>query len=221
MLPPNERNYHHQEPRADFPARNSPIYSSNRSTEHLRLSNLQNDRNFVQEVLDPSETSKPSPMYSPSRNDNSRIITNNNNIRGSPKSSPTHNQISSDTVAQNVINSPRHVSPSSTNNIGSPLRGQIQTPVTTGTPTTTESDPNIHGPRITSLPPGVTSGVAGPVFLNAGVPVLQRPSEPEPEERKSVSPPMKPSGKGLLPYNVIPPRPSVRNYNIKKLIYEN
>lgn len=208
VLPPNERNYHHQEPRSEFPARNSPIYSSNRSSEHLRLSNLQNDRNFIQDAPDPSDTSKPSPIYSSSRSDSSRIIANN--VRGSPKVSPTHNQVSSDTIAQNVINSPRHVSPSSANNtIGSPLRGQIQTPVTTGTPIATESEPNVHGPRITSLPPGVTSGVAGPVFLNAGVPILQRPSEPEPEERKSVSPPMKPtSGKGLLPYNVIPPRPS-------------
>ncbi|XP_060823888.1 LIM domain-containing protein jub [Bombus pascuorum] len=210
MLPPNERNYHHQEPRSEFPVRNSPIYSSNRSSEHLRLSNLQNDRSFVQDATDPSDTSKPSPMYSPSRSDSSRTVVNNNSARGSPKVSPTHNQVSSDTVAQNVINSPRHVSPSSANNIiGSPLRGQVQTPVTTGAPTIAESDPNVHGPRITSLPPGVTSGVAGPVFLNAGVPVLQRPPEPELEERKSVSPPIKPtSGKGLLPYNVIPPRPS-------------
>ncbi|XP_003494607.1 LIM domain-containing protein jub [Bombus impatiens] len=210
MLPSNERNYHHQEPRSEFPVRNSPIYSSNRSSEHLRLSNLQNDRSFVQDTTDPSDTSKPSPMYSPSRSDSSRTVANNNSTRGSPKVSPTHNQVSSDTVAQNVVNSPRHVSPSSASNIiGSPLRGQVQTPVTTGAPNIAESDPNVHGPRITSLPPGVTSGVAGPVFLNAGVPVLQRPPEPELEERKSVSPPIKPtSGKGLLPYNVIPPRPS-------------
>ncbi|XP_033205978.2 LIM domain-containing protein jub [Bombus vancouverensis nearcticus] len=210
MLPSNERNYHHQEPRSEFPVRNSPIYSSNRSSEHLRLSNLQNDRSFVQDTTDPSDTSKPSPMYSPSRSDSSRTVANNNSARGSPKVSPTHNQVSSDTVAQNVVNSPRHVSPSSASNIiGSPLRGQVQTPVTTGAPTIAESDSNVHGPRITSLPPGVTSGVAGPVFLNAGVPVLQRPPEPELEERKSVSPPIKPtSGKGLLPYNVIPPRPS-------------
>ncbi|XP_003400024.2 LIM domain-containing protein jub [Bombus terrestris] len=210
MLPPNERNYHHQETRSEFPVRNSPIYSSNRSSEHLRLSNLQNDRSFVQDSTDPSDTSKQSPMYSPSRSDSSRTVANNNSTRGSPKVSPTHNQVSSDTVAQNVINSPRHVSPSSANNtIGSPLRGQVQTPVTTGAPNIAESDSNVHGPRITSLPPGVTSGVAGPVFLNAGVPVLQRPPEPELEERKSVSPPIKPtSGKGLLPYNVIPPRPS-------------
>ena len=209
VLSPNERNYHHQEPRTDFPARNSPIYSSNRSTEHLRLSNLQTDRNYIQESSEPSET-KPAPIYSPRSNDSSRIMANNNGLRRSPKPSPTHNPLPSDTVKQNVINSPRHVIPSSSNNImGSPVRGQVQAPVTSATTTTTESDPSVHGPRITSLPPGVTSGVAGPVFLNAGVPVLQRPSEPEPEERKSVSPPIKPaSGKGLLPYNIIPPRPS-------------
>ncbi|XP_076762346.1 LIM domain-containing protein jub isoform X2 [Xylocopa sonorina] len=211
VLPLSERNYHHQESRPEFPARNSPIYCSNRSSEHLRLSNLQNDRSFIQDAPDLSETSKPSPIYSPSRGDSSRIVANNNIVRGSPKTSPTHNQVSPDIVAQNVINSPsRHVSPASANHtIGSPLRGQVQTPVTTGMHTAAETDSNIHGPRITSLPPGVTSGVAGPVFLNAGVPVLQRPTEHEPEERKSVSPPIKPtSGKGLLPYNVIPPRPS-------------
>ncbi|XP_033333488.1 LIM domain-containing protein jub isoform X1 [Megalopta genalis] len=213
VLPPLERSYYHQEPRSEFPARNSPIYSSNRSTEHLRLSNLQNDRNFIQDVPDPSDTK--SPVYTTNRAEASRIIANNHIARGSPKVSPTHNQVSSDTVTHNMINSPRHVSSSSANNVmGSPLRGQVQAPVTSATTTTTEPDLNVHGPRITSLPPGVTSGVAGPVFLNAGVPVLQRPSEPELEERKSVSPPIKPTaGKGLLPYNVIPPRPSVRNHS--------
>ena len=209
VLPPNERSYHHQEPRSEFSARNSPIYSSNRSSEHLRLTNLQSDRSFVQNVPESSET-KTTPMYSPSRSDCSRIVNNNNGVRGSTKISPIHNQAPSDIITQNVMKSPRHMSPSSSNNVvGSFISGQVQPPVTTATATITESDTNVHGPRITSLPPGVTSGVAGPVFLNAGVPVLQRPAEPEPEERKSVSPPVKPaSGKGLLPYNVIPPKSS-------------
>ncbi|XP_011147112.1 LIM domain-containing protein jub [Harpegnathos saltator] len=207
--PQNERNYH-QENRGDFPTRNSPVYSSNRSVEHLRLGTLQqNDRNYASDVSDPPPT-RSSPLYSPNRNDPTRaIIGNNNTTRGSPKASPTHSQITPDINSQSIINSPRHGPLSASNNaIGSPIRGQVQAPVTSASTTTSEADTNI-GPRITSLPPGVTSGVAGPVFLNAGVPVLQRPSDPEAEEIKSVSPPVKPaSGKGLLPYNVIPPRPS-------------
>ncbi|KAI4500497.1 hypothetical protein M0802_004459 [Mischocyttarus mexicanus] len=209
-MPPSDRNYHQQETRSDFPARNSPIYSSNRSTEQLRLGSLQNDRNFTQ---DSSESSGPrsSPLYSPSRADPSRVITpNSNSIRNSPKASPTHSQIQNDVGLQNITNSPRHISPpSSANAVGSPVRVQVQTPVTSTMTLSNDTDSTINVPRITSLPPGVTSGIAGPVFLNAGVPVLQRSSEPELEERKLVSPPIKPSpGKGLLPYNIIPPRQS-------------
>ncbi|RLU20348.1 hypothetical protein DMN91_006956 [Ooceraea biroi] len=201
-----ERNYHHQENRSDFPARNSPVYSSNRSTEHLRLGTLQqNDRNYISDISDPA-TTRSSPLYSPSRSDSIRaIIANNNVARESPKTSPTHAQILSDIAAQNITNSSRRGLPSSSSFIGNPVRGQVQTAVSTASTATNEIDINA-GPRITSLPPGVTSGVAGPVLLNAGVPVLQKSSEPEREERKSVSPPMKP-GKGLLPYNVIS-RPS-------------
>lgn len=210
-LPQNERNYHHQENRPDFPVRNSPVYSSNRSTEHLRLGTLQqNDRNYVSDVSDLSAT-KSSPLYSPSRSDPTRaIIANSNATRESSKTSPTHGQMSSDITSQNIINSPRHGLHPSFNNssIGSPIRGQVQAPVTSASTVAAETNINT-GPRITSLPPGVTSGVAGPVLLNAGVPVLQRPANSEAEERKSVSPPIKPGpGKGLLPYNVIS-RPSV------------
>lgn len=201
-MPQNDRNYHHQE---NFPARNSPVYSSNRSTEHLRLGTLQqNDRNYMSDVSDLPVRS--STLYSPSRSDPTRaIIANNNAVKESPKS-PTHGQMPLDIASQNIINSPRHGLSLSNNSIGSPIRGQVQAPVNSAS--TNEIDANT-GPRITSLPPGVTSGVAGPVLLNAGVPVLQRPSDPEAEERKSVSPPIKPApGKGLLPYNVIS-RPSV------------
>ncbi|EGI60029.1 PREDICTED: LIM domain-containing protein jub [Acromyrmex echinatior] len=205
-MPQSDRNYHHQE---NFPARNSPVYSSNRSAEHLRLGTLQqSDRNYMSDVSDlPSARS--SSLYSPSRSDPTRaIVANNNAVRESPKTSPTHGQIPLDIASQNIINSPRHgLSLSSTNSIGSPIRGQVQAPVNSASTTTNEIDANA-GPRITSLPPGVTSGVAGPVLLSAGVPVLQRPSDSEAEERKSVSPPIKPApGKGLLPYNVIS-RPS-------------
>ncbi|XP_011298030.1 LIM domain-containing protein jub [Fopius arisanus] len=87
---------------------------------------------------------------------------------------------------------------------GSPVRGQVQAAVTSAA-TICSDDLSRNAPRITSLPPGVTSGVAGPVFLNAGVPVLQKPIEIE--EKRTASP--KPvAGKGLLPYNVTPPRPS-------------
>ncbi|KAG7188774.1 hypothetical protein KM043_008392 [Ampulex compressa] len=206
--PQNERSYLHQEARPEIPNRNSPIYSSNRSSEHLRLRTLQNDRNFAQDAVEPAEP-KSSPLYSPSRSNTSRTAANNNGIRGSPKSSPTHGQTPSDIAVQNIVNSPRHVPTSSNNAIGSPVRGQVQAPVTSALANTSETESNAPGPRITSLPPGVTSGVAGPVFLNAGVPVIQRPSDPDPEERKSVTPPIKPApGKGLLPYNVIPPRQS-------------
>ncbi|XP_024888192.1 LIM domain-containing protein jub [Temnothorax curvispinosus] len=203
-MPQNDRNYHHQE---NFPARNSPVYSSNRSTEHLRLGTLQqSDRNYMSDVSDLPSTRNTS-LYSPSRSDPVRaIIANNNAVRESPKTSPTHGPMPLDIASQNIINSPRRgLSLSSTNSMGSPIRGQVQAPVNSAS--TSEIDLNA-GPRITSLPPGVTSGVAGPVLLNAGVPVLQRSSDPEAEERKSVSPPIKPApGKGLLPYNVIS-RPS-------------
>lgn len=208
-MPQNERSYHHQENRSDFPVRNSPVYSSNRSAEHLRLGMLQpNDRSYISDVTDPS-AARTSPLYSPNRDLTRSIIANNNAVRESPKTSPTHGQISSDIVSQNMLNSPRHGPPLSSNNsVGSPVRGQVQAAVTSASTTANESDLNT-GPRITSLPPGVTSGVAGPVLLNAGVPVLQRSSDPEAEEKKSVSPPIKPApGKGLLPYNVIS-RPSV------------
>ncbi|KAL6263370.1 hypothetical protein P5V15_006161 [Pogonomyrmex californicus] len=206
-MPQNDRNYHHQENRPDFPARNSPVYSSNRSTEHLRLGTLQqNDRNYISDVSDLS-SSRNSSLYSSNRSDSARaIIANNNAVKESPKTSPTHGQMP-DIASQNIINSPRHGMPPSTNNsIASPIRGQVQAPVNSASTTTSEIDAHA-GPRITSLPPGVTSGVAGPVLLNAGVPVLQRPDS-EAEEKKSVSPPIKPApGKGLLPYNVIS-RPS-------------
>ncbi|XP_008544681.1 Wilms tumor protein 1-interacting protein homolog [Microplitis demolitor] len=95
----------------------------------------------------------------------------------------------------------------------SPVRGQVQPPVTSATVPIDDLASAV--PRITSLPPGVTSGVAGPVFLNAGVPVLQKPpaelNTPAIDKRPvpSPSPTTKTiQGKGLLPYSVTPARPS-------------
>lgn len=208
-VPQNERSYHHQENRSDLSARNSSIYSSNRSTDHLRLSTLQsNDKSYMTDVTDPLAT-RNSPLYSPTRSDPTRsLIVNNNVARGSPKTSPTHGQMPSEIATQNINNLPRHGASSSPNSIRSPIRGQVQAPVTSASTIPSESDIGNHGPRITSLPPGVTSGVAGPVFLNAGVPVLQMPPEIQSGEKKSVNSPSK-SGKGLFPYNVIPRRSQV------------
>ena len=160
----------------------------------------QNDRNFVMEGSE-SPVTRNSPLFSPNRGDAPRQnMPHNGGARNSPKTSPT-NQISTETGLVSTI--------SSAVPMGNPLRGQVHAPVTSAA-TSSGEELGIHGPRITSLPPGVTSGVAGPVFLNAGVPMLQRATVPEPELRSSVSPPIKPvPGKGLLPYNVTPPRPSV------------
>ncbi|XP_014212748.1 LIM domain-containing protein jub isoform X2 [Copidosoma floridanum] len=81
-----------------------------------------------------------------------------------------------------------------------PLRGQVQPAVSS-----TISDP--------SLPPGVTSGVAGPVVLgDTGglLPVsMHRKIETSMDSRMNVAMPAKPTiGKSLLPVNVTPPRPS-------------
>ncbi|XP_066588836.1 LIM domain-containing protein jub [Prorops nasuta] len=208
-LPSNDNRNYHQESRSDFPPRNSPVYSSNRSSENLRLNALQNDRNFTPDSSDLPGAINTN-LFSPGRVDPPRIINlSNNGVRSSVKTSPTQGHMPSDISAQNLSHSPRHIPlSSSSNSLGSPVKGLVQAPVTSALATTSESEPGVHRPRITSLPPGVTSGVAGPVFLSAGgVPVLQRSSVSELEERRSVSPPSKPTtGKGLLPYNVIPPR---------------
>ncbi|XP_033209040.1 LIM domain-containing protein jub isoform X2 [Belonocnema kinseyi] len=201
-MPQNERNYHSQENRGDFPSRNSSIYSSNRSAE-MRLGSSQNERNFLHDgSTEPSER-RNSPLYSASRGDASRQNMPHNNGGGariSPKESPTHPIL----PEMGLVSSISSAAPMGMN----PLRGQVHAPVMSAA-TASGDELGIHGPRITSLPPGVTSGVAGPVFLNAGVPILQRATEPKPELQSSVSPQMKHvPGKGLLPYNVTPPRPS-------------
>ena len=219
-IPQNDRSYHHSENRCDFPARNSPIYSSNRSDQMRLGPGTQNERNYHPEGSETSANRNSPALYMPGRDHayagrneqsrNSGSLQHNNGTRNSPKTSPTHGPISPDAMPQNVGVTARQVPTSFVAAAtGSPVRGQVQAPVTSAA-TSASDDFSRNGPRITSLPPGVTSGVAGPVFLNAGVPVLQRAVEPEIDLRRSASPSVKTvPGKGLLPYNVTPPRPSV------------
>ncbi|XP_014236250.1 LIM domain-containing protein jub isoform X1 [Trichogramma pretiosum] len=64
----------------------------------------------------------------------------------------------------------------------------------------TSDDTLSYGPRITSLPPGVTSGIAGPVTMSDGVPQIKKHFD---LDSTPSNPPAKPiMGKGLLPFNV-------------------
>lgn len=172
-------------------------YSLNRSGEtHF---GSQNNRNYG---LDSSESTslQNSSLLLQTRNDGKQNISHNGLAVSSPKTSPTHHVL----VASGLESTVSSGAP-----LENPLRGQVHAAVTSAA-TASGNDLGIHRPRITSLPPGVTSGVAGPVFLNAGVPILQRSTEPEVEYTSDLSPPIKSvSGKGLLPYNVTPPKPSV------------
>lgn len=168
----------------------------------------------------PVYTSMPGRNNSPSylsgrsnRSDQNQLRAQSQDVRGSPKASPTRAQISpAETIAQMIPNSVGHarmynLPPESVP--PSPVRGQVQ-PAVTSASQSIKDETAFHRPRITSLPPGVTSGVAGPVYLSGGVPQLQKAADVKPETPKSVTPPIKPApGKGLLPYNVTPPRPSV------------
>lgn len=193
----NERHYRSQENPGEFPSKNSSMYYSlNRSGEtHF---GSQNNRNYG---LDSSESTslQNSSLLLQTRNDGKQNISHNGLAVSSPKTSPTHHVL----VASGLESTVSSGAP-----LENPLRGQVHAAVTSAA-TASGNDLGIHRPRITSLPPGVTSGVAGPVFLNAGVPILQRSTEPEVEYTSDLSPPIKSvSGKGLLPYNVTPPKPS-------------
>ncbi|XP_011494922.1 PREDICTED: LIM domain-containing protein jub isoform X2 [Ceratosolen solmsi marchali] len=179
----NERNCQHTDPRLDSESRNSN-YSSNQPTEP-NYSSPSGDRNLLESNEQPRKpasiqfTPKHSPVAGPH----------------SPKICPP--PIPSQDVS---VISPRRET------LDNPIRGQVQAPVTSAS--TASDSLGIHGPRITSLPPGVTSGVAGPVILSDGVPMIQKHEELETEMRTLINPPIKPSlGKGLLPYNITPPRP--------------
>lgn len=106
-------------------------------------------------------------------------------------------------MAPQILSSPRR-------EVVNSMRGLVQAAVSSAATAGGTQDLGVRGPRITSLPPGVTSGVAGPVVLNDGVPVLQKRIELDSDSKPMITPPIKPAiGKGLLPYNVTPPRPSV------------
>lgn len=116
-------------------------------------------------------------------------------------------------VTKNVTkSSPSRKASSDMSMSGIVQQGQVQAPVTSAATIVADE---IRGPRITSLPPGVTSGVAGPVYLSAGVPNLQRSKEPKPvphlaESTRHVSPPAKMNvGKSLLPFSIVPPKQTV------------
>lgn len=179
-------------PRNDYPRNAYP------NRPEVRMNPQQNEKNS--EGHESPTSNRSSPLYAVPHA--GRELRNLSQDKGSPKTSPTHanspqGQLNSSVVSRQV---PAAYSAAS----GSPVRGQVQAAVTSAA-TISSDDFSSNAPRITSLPPGVTSGVAGPVFLNAGVPVLQKSIEFE--ERRTASP--KPvAGKGLLPYNVTPPRPS-------------
>lgn len=190
-----------QENPEEFSSKSSSLYYSLNRSGESRLG-PQNDKNFVLDNPESSPSLTQNSSFLTTRSDAKQNTQNNGVAVSSPKTSPTH---------------PILVASSAGASMEKPLRGQVHAPVTSAA-TASGNDFEIHRPRITSLPPGVTSGVAGPVFLNAGVPVIQRSTELEVEYSENISPPIKSlSGKGLLPYNVTPPRPSV----IYLLLYIN
>ncbi|XP_034943394.1 LIM domain-containing protein jub [Chelonus insularis] len=202
----NDRNFNSPsgERRGDYSPRNTGLYSPNRSIS----GGLQQNEKAPDGHESPSSSSRSSPLYAipHAGREHSRS-------RESTKISPTHS--SSSPLSQNlpaaVSRQPSGGFPS--NSLGcptSPVRGQVQAAVSSAAMTGDDQSLSLTTPKITSLPPGVTSGVAGPVYLNAGVPVLQKPQlELNDDIKRTVSPTAKPiAGKGLLPYNVTPPRPS-------------
>lgn len=194
VAPINQQTNYEQR-NTDLKTRNSPPVYPSRSNRH-HSENLLLARN-----------------NSPSSYSSVHSARPDSQLRASPKASPTtHPQIHSsepltqNSVGQSRFNSQTEVVPPS------PVRGQVQ-PAVTSASQPVKDETALHRPRITSLPPGVTSGVAGPVYLSGGVPQLQKTTDVRPETPKSITPPIKPApGKGLLPYNVTPPRPSVSIY---------
>ncbi|XP_012256719.2 LIM domain-containing protein jub [Athalia rosae] len=196
-------NFSPMDQRMDSPARNSPPIYQSIPSRHPPGS--QNDR---ADILARNN----SPSYSSTRSNRSdNHLRTGGQTGGSPKASPTRSHVNPvETAVQTIPNSvghPRFNAPPDSV-LASPVRGQVQ-PAVTSASQSLKDESTIHRPRITSLPPGVTSGVAGPVYLSGGVPQLQKAPEIRAETPKSVTPPVKPApGKGLLPYNVTPPRPS-------------
>ncbi|KAK0094703.1 hypothetical protein PV326_010241 [Microctonus aethiopoides] len=198
----NERNYAAQERRGEFLPRNTTVYSPNRSEQMRMMSGIQQNEKNCDGHESPS-SNRSSPLYAVPHAGREQ---SRNTGQSSTKISPQH-MINQDEKNCGIVSRQVPASISSTS-AGSPVRGQVQAAVTSAS-TIVADDLTCNAPRITSLPPGVTSGVAGPVFLNAGVPVLQKPIELNDSIKNTVSPPAKSiQSKGLLPYNVTPPRPS-------------
>ncbi|XP_063979485.1 LIM domain-containing protein jub [Diachasmimorpha longicaudata] len=187
-----------QNERRDYP-RNPGVYPPSRP--EMRINMQQSDK--TSEGHESPTSNRSSPLYAiPHAGREQRNPSQE--VKNSPKTSPTHVPMSPQGHLNSSIVSRQVPATNAATSAGSPVRGQVQAAVTSAA-TISSDDLSRNAPRITSLPPGVTSGVAGPVFLNAGVPVLQKSIEPE--EKRTASP--KPvAGKGLLPYNVTPPRPS-------------
>lgn len=197
----SERHYHQEAPRQEFQYNNPVVHGPSKSVDLMRMPlTVQSDKVYARELKESSPV-RNSALYSSGRSEDSRDSPKNGSSKTSPKESPTG--IRSPVEAVHRLNSEVYAKCMSSS-VTSALASQEPRHL---------GSPGYQAPRITSLPPGVTSGVAGPVFLDAGVPVIQRPSEPELKPRQQQQQPipmMKPiPGKGLLPYNVTPPKPSV------------
>ncbi|XP_046414445.1 LIM domain-containing protein jub [Neodiprion fabricii] len=202
----SQSNFPGVDQRSDLQTRNSPpVYPSMTSRHSTDRSQIERADLLVRNS---------SPSYSSGRTNRSdnqlRIGGQTSDMRSSPKASPTHPQISpmepASQMMSNALGNARFALPPESIPL-SPVRGQVQ-PAVTSASQSVNDDTAIHKPRIMSLPPGVTSGVAGPVYLSGGVPQLQKGADTRPETPMSVTPPIKLApGKGLLPYSVTPPRP--------------
>ncbi|CAG5101598.1 Similar to jub: LIM domain-containing protein jub (Drosophila melanogaster) [Cotesia congregata] len=197
-------------PSREYAAR-TPVYSSNKTNEgHESPSSNRSSPLYAipHAGRDQSRSRDSGPTQQDSRQQNQSLKHPSSPVHPppSPKGHPALQQPVSLPPSAPVTSRPAAQYPPS------PVRGQVQPPVNSATVPVDDLAPV---PRITSLPPGVTSGVAGPVFLNAGVPVLQKPpaelNAPVIDKRPvpSPSPTTKTiQGKGLLPYSVTPARPS-------------
>lgn len=188
--------------RNDYSPRNSNIYMSQNRSEPITARIINDDHGSP-------TLSRNSPLYA--------IPHAGRDQRGNI----SHSEINKHLIKTNLTDSSlignRQITGASysTTSIGSPVRGQVQAAVSSAL-TISPDDLSSNAPRITSLPPGVTSGVAGPVILTKpGVPLLQKnfdiddKGNDDNNKIRTASPGSKTvTGKGLLPYNVTPPRPS-------------
>ncbi|XP_044005588.1 LIM domain-containing protein jub [Aphidius gifuensis] len=186
----------------DFPPRNTNIYMSQNRSEPI-------SSRVINDGHESSTLNRNSPLYAiphvgrDQKSNKINLESNQNFIKSN--------------IVDNIQMINRHTPSSSytTTSTGNSVRGQVQTAVSSAS-TISPDDLTSNAPRITSLPPGVTSGVAGPVVLaKPGVPLLQKNIDiddkhiDDDNKIRTSSPGGKTvTGKGLLPYNVTPPRPS-------------